>query len=91
MDFIDSFWNLILLPVILGLFTFIFLVVVASLEEAEKRPILPVHRPDEELGLLRNGTPCEYLRNFTIEIMRDNEPIMNIDTELRHRVVWMKE
>ena len=91
MDFIDSFWNLILLPVILGLFTFIFLVVVATLEEAEKRPILPVYRPDEELGLLRNGTPCEYLRNFTIEILENDEPIMNINTELKHRVIWIKQ
>jgi len=91
MDILIDSANIVLLPVILGLFTFIFLVVVATLEEAEKRPILPVHRPDEELGLLRNGTPCEYLRNFTIEIMRDNEPIMNIDAELRHRVVWIKE
>ena len=91
MDFLDSSWNYILLPIVLALFTFLFLLIIAALEEAEKRPLLPVHRPDEEQGVLKNGTPCEYLRNFTIEIMRDNEPIMNIDTELRHRVIWVKQ
>ena len=91
MDIIEGSWNFILFPVILGLLTLLFLVVIAFLEGAETHPILPVHRPDIEKGLLENGTPCEYLRNFTIEIMRDNEPIMNINAELKHRVVWMKE
>jgi len=90
MDVIDNSWNYILLPVILGIFTFVFLLIIAALEEAEKRPLLPVHRPDIEHGV-RNGTPCEYLRNFTIEILENNEPIMNIDTELRHRVIWIKQ
>jgi len=57
------------------------------LELAEKKPILPVLKRDLEGGL----ESCKYTRNFTIEIMRDNEPIMNIDAELRHRVVWMKD
>lgn len=91
MDIIEGSWNFILFPVILGLLTILFLVIIAFLEEAEKRPILPVYRPDQEQGVLKNGIPCEYLRNFTIEIMQDNEPIMNIDAELRHRVVWIKE
>lgn len=91
MDIIEGSWNFILFPIILGLMTLLFLVVIAFLEEAETQPILPVHRPDVEKGLLKNGTPCEYLRNFTIEIMKDNEPIMNINAELKHRVVWMKE
>jgi hypothetical protein len=58
------------------------------LELAEKRPILPVLKRDLEDG---QQDSCKYTRNFTIEIMRDNEPIMNIDAELRHRVVWMKD
>jgi hypothetical protein len=57
------------------------------LELAEKKPILPVLKRDLEDGQQES---CKYTRNFTIEIMRDNEPIMNIDAELRHRVVWMK-
>ena len=57
------------------------------LELTEKRPILPVLKRDLEDGQQES---CKYTRNFTIEIMRDHEPIMNIDAELRHRVVWMK-
>ena len=44
---------------------------------------------DLELGLNKNNTPCEYLRNFTVEIMENNQPIMNIDTELRQRITWV--
>ena len=65
----------------------IALVIYIYMELAERRPLLPVVKKDLEGGQQES---CKYTRNFTIEIMRDNEPIMNIDAELRHRVVWMK-
>ena len=58
------------------------------LELAAKKPLLPVIKKDLEEG---SQETHKYTRNFTIEIMRDNKPIMNIDAELRHRVVWMKD
>ena len=44
---------------------------------------------DLELGLNKNKTPCEYLRNFTVEILENDQPIMNIDTQLRQRITWV--
>ena len=58
----------------------------AYLELVGKKPILPVLKKDLEEGIRTK----EYTRNFTIEVLRDNHHLMNIDAELKHRIVWMK-
>ena len=75
-------------PLVVFLTSALLLSLCVYLELAEKRPLLPVIKKDLEDGQQES---CKYTRNFTIEIMRDNKPIMNIDAELRHRVVWMKD
>ena len=75
-------------PLVVFLTSALLLSLCVYLEVAEKRPLLPVVKKDLEDGQQES---CKYTRNFTIEIMRDNQPIMNIDAELRHRVVWMKD
>jgi hypothetical protein len=77
----------ITVPLVVFLTAALLLSMCVYLELADKRPLLPVVKKDLEDGQQES---CKYTRNFTIEIMRDNEPIMNIDAELRHRVVWMK-
>ena len=71
------------LVILIALSTFGFW---AYMELVDKKPILPVLKKDlgEEIRTK------EYTRNFTIEVLRDNHHLMNIDAELKHRIVWMR-